>query len=165
MAVTGLNIVVDSREKAPFAFTGSKIYEDTTVEVGSLQTGDYSLVGLWGMVAVERKSLADLVMCLGSERERFVRELERARGLEAFCVVVEGSWEELAKGEYRSQLNPHSACQSVMSFVSRLHVPFHFAGSRNAAEYCTWSFLHQFAQGKLNHLRAVEKCLKAGGVA
>lgn len=165
MASVTLNIVVDSRERNPFSFSGLGIYEGTTTVEGSLPTGDYSLAGLHGCVAVERKSLADLVMCLSSERERFVRELERSRALESFCVVVEGSWQELALGQYRSQLNPHSACQSVMSFVSRLRTPFHFAGSRAAAEYCCWSFLHQFAQGKLNHLRAVEKCLKAGGAA
>ena len=112
-------------------------------------------------MACERKSLPDLVQGLGRERPRFARELERARGLDAFAVVVEGSWQELAQGQYRSQLNPHSACQSIAAFMARLGVPFWFCGTRTAAEYCCWSFLRQWLQGRVHELRAVERMIKA----
>lgn len=154
-----LAIVVDSREQAPFAFAGHACYEGTTVEAGTLATGDYSIKGLESLVAVERKSLPDLVGCLGKERERFVRELERGRGLEAFCVVCEGTWQELAQGQYRGMLRPHSACQSVAAFMARFGIPFMFAGSRAGAEYVTWSFLRQYAEGKRKQLKAIEKAL------
>lgn len=154
-----LHIVVDAREKLPFDFTGASIYEGTTVEAGTLATGDYSVKGLESAVACERKSLPDLIQCLSGSRERFVRELERARGLEAFCVVVEAPWEALAKGQYRSQLAPLAATQSIASFMSRLQIPFWFCGSRAAAEFCTWSFLRQFAEGQRQKLKAVEQAL------
>ena len=156
-----MRVVVDSREQAPWSFAGASVYEGTTVVPGSLQSGDYSLEGFEDRVACERKSLPDLVQCLGRERPRFARELERARGLDAFCVVVEGSWQELAQGQYRSMLAPHSACQSIASFMARMGVPFWFAGSRAAAEYCCWSFLRQWLQGKTHELKAVERMLKA----
>lgn len=154
-----LHIVVDTREQKAFTFEGASIYEGTTVEAGTLGVGDYSIRGLESVVAVERKSLPDLVGCLAGSRERFVRELERSRALESFCVVVEGSWQDLAQGQYRSQLKPHAACQSVASFVSRLQIPFWFCGSRPAAEYCCWSFLRQFAQGRLQELKTIERAL------
>lgn len=154
-----LSIVVDSREQCPFQFAGHACYEGVTVEQGALATGDYSVRGLESLVAVERKSLADLVGCLGKDRERFVRELERSRGLEAFCVVCEGRFEELSQGQYRGMLNPHSACQSIAAFMARMRVPFMFAGTRNGAEYMTFSFLRQYAEGKRKELKAVEQAL------
>lgn len=140
-----MKIVIDSREQAPFAFAHEK-YAGTEAEVGTLGTGDYSLVGLTDRVAVERKSLPDLVICLGRERERFERELQRAAALDAFAVVVESSWSELAAGQYRSQLNPHSACQSILAFTARYRIPFLFTGSRAGAEYATWGFLRQYLE-------------------
>lgn len=154
-----LSIVVDSREQMPFGFSGFKCYEGVTVSRGSLTTGDYSLEGLESFVAVERKSLSDLVMCLGKERERFVRELERSRALQAFTVVVEADYRELAHHDYRGQLNAHSACQSVAAFMARMRVPFFFAGGRDAAEYMTFSFLKQYAEGERKKLKAIEQAL------
>jgi hypothetical protein len=141
-----MKIIVDSREQAPFAFSHAK-YAGTVVEAGTLDTGDYSLAGLVDRVAVERKSLPDLVVCLGRERERFERELQRAAALDSFCVVIEAAWGELAGGKYRSQMNPHSACQSVLAFACRYRVPFLFAGSRAGAEYACWGFLRQYLEG------------------
>jgi hypothetical protein len=86
------------------------------------------------------------VGCLARERERFERDLQRAAALDAFAVVVEASWAELAGGQYRSQLNPHSACQSVLAFTARYRIPFMFAGSRAGAEYVTWGFLRQYLE-------------------
>lgn len=150
-----MRIIVDTREQAPFAF-GHERYA-VEVEAGALAVGDYSLAGLEDKVAVERKSLPDLVACLGRERERFERELQRAAALDAFMVVVEAPWAELAQGSYRSALNPHAACQSVLAFQARYRIPFLFAGSRAAAEYATWGFLRQYLEGARKRLRDVVK--------
>lgn len=151
-------ITVDTREQCPFPFTG-KTYEGTTIEVSGLPIGDYSVKGLHDVVAVERKSLPDLVGCLGRDRERFERELLRARALESFSIVVESDFQTLAKGNYRSELKPHSACQSVAAFAARYRIPIFFAGSRQAAEYICWSLLRQFVKGKQHELRAVAKAV------
>lgn len=156
-----MRIVIDSREQTPFQFQG-KYYQDVETERGALQSGDYSLVGLADRVAVERKELSDLVLCLGRERDRFERELQRAQGLDVFCVVVEASWQDLAQGKYRSKLNPHSGCQSVAAFMARYRCPFLFAGSRAAAEYATWSILRQYLEGSRKRLDAI---IKAHGAA
>lgn len=148
-------IVVDSREQCPFPFTHER-YEAKTKQ-GALTVGDYSLAGLEDKVAVERKSLPDLVACLGRERERFERELMRGAALDAFAVVVEADWLMLARGEYRSQLKPHAACQSVLAFTARYRVPFLFAGTRAAAEYMTWGFLRQYLESARKRWRAIAK--------
>lgn len=156
-----MKILIDSREQLPFTFSG-KSFEDVTTERVTLATGDYSLAGLTDRVAVERKSLPDLVACLSRERGRFERQLERGRQLEAFAVVVEAGWEDLAHGRYKSKLNPHAACQSVLSFSARLGIPFLFAGSRAGAEYATAGFLRQYLKGCRERLKAIEKAAQEG---
>ena len=151
-----LTIVSDTREQAPFKFEGAG-YAGVHVVLKKLEVGDYSVLGLEDMVACERKSMNDLAFCLGTDRARFVRQLQRGRSLDAYCVIVEGSWLDLAQGNYSARgLHPHAACQSVASFVSRMGIPILFAGTRTAAEYLCWSYLHQFAQGLRRRLRAVD---------
>lgn len=150
-----MRIIQDTREQAPFSFQ----HERYAVEVmaGTLTIGDYSLAGLEDKVAVERKELSDLVACLGRERERFERELQRGAALDAFTVVVEASWADLAGGKYRSQLNPHAACQSVLAFTARYRTPFIFAGNHAAAEYVCWGFLRQYLEGARKRWKAIAK--------
>ena len=140
-----MKVICDTREQLPFTFQHER-YAPVMVESCTLSVGDYSLAGLTDKVAVERKSLPDLVACLSHERERFERELQRAAALDAFGVVVEAAWIDLAAGQYRSQMNPHSACQSVAAFMARYRIPFLFAGNRIAAEYFTWSLLRQYLE-------------------
>jgi ERCC4-type nuclease len=149
-------IIRDSREKDGYDFAGPR-YEGVTVVPGSLVTGDYAPAGLETLCACERKSLDDLTMCLGQERQRFARELERSKALDAFCVIVEAPWADLAAGQYRSRLDPHSAAQSVLSFTARLGIPFLFMGSRAAAEYAVWSFCRQYVEGARKRFQAIVK--------
>lgn len=149
-----MKIIIDSREQLPFAFCGEH-YQDVTVSREALPVGDYSLAGLTDRAAIERKSLDDLVQCLGRERGRFERELLRAASLEMFCVVIESSWQELAQGQYRSRLNPRAACQSICAFMARRGIAFFFAGSRTAAEYVTYSLLQKYLEGSRKRLLAI----------
>lgn len=61
------------------------------VERATLREGDYSARGLEGRVAIERKSVSDLVGSLTHGRERFVRELERLATYDFKAIVIEGS--------------------------------------------------------------------------
>jgi len=158
-------ITIDTREQTPFSFDG---LADVQTERGTLTVGDYSLRGLEAEIAVERKSLPDLIQCLGRERDRFQRELERGRALKAFCVMVEGDWRDVAEGRYKSLLNPKAATASILAFSARLGVPFLFAGTREHAARATAGFLWQYAKGEAMRLKAVERAIgenvaKGGG--
>ena len=134
-------VIIDSREQNPFSFEG----RDCEVMTGALATGDYSLQGLEDKIAIERKSLDDLVGCLtGDNRARFERELARGRGLDFFAVVIEAGFQELTAKQYRSGMNPHSAAQSILAFQVRYGTPFFWAGSRKAAEYTTYWLLSKY---------------------
>jgi DNA excision repair protein ERCC-4 len=136
-----MKIIVDSREQLPFYFDK---YECSTCRT-ALPAGDYSLVGFEDRIAIERKSLDDLVGCLmGADRERFERELCKAKSYDFFAVVVEASMEDLANGRYRSKMKAHSALQSVTAMTVRHRIPFMFAGNRRGAEYLTFSLLEKY---------------------
>ena len=149
-------IVTDSREQTPFTFSGPR-YEGTTTSIGTLRAGDYSLTGLESYVSVERKSLPDLVLCLGRERARFVREMQLAAAYDAFAVVIEATYGDLAAHKYSGQLSAHSACQSIAAFQVRYPVQFMFAGSHAGAEYACWSFLKQYLETAQKRLKAIVK--------
>jgi len=135
-------VLVDSREQAPFAFSR---FDDVTVERAGLPTGDYSLPGFEDRAAVERKELDDLIGCLmGSNRERFERELTRLSRYDLAAVVVESSMEDVSRGRYRSQMKPHAALQSILALQVRHRVPFVWCGNRAGAEYVTHSLLTKY---------------------
>ncbi len=140
-----MKIVRDSREQSPFHFDGEQ-YKGSEVREGNLTTGDYSLVGLENRVAVERKSLPDFMASISTGRERFERELVRARGLDAFMVVIEAPFSDVVAGKYRSHMKPKAATQTIYSFMSRYRTTFHFAQSRSWAEYATFHFLRHYAR-------------------
>ena len=146
-------VAIDNREQLACSFQAY----DCTVEAATLGTGDYSIVGFTDKIAVERKSLDDLLGCLTAGRERFEKELARARALDRFCVLVEASFEDLAKGMYRSAMKPHSACQSIIAWQIRYGTPFVFAGSRKAAEYYCFSFLQKYVHEIEQRMKALTK--------
>lgn len=156
-----MRIVIDTREQLPFHFQHQQ-YEGVKVERGTLPTGDYSLAGLTDKAAVERKSLDDLIGCLTKGRGRFEAELNRARGLDMFAVICEGSWLDIARHNYKSRMLPHAAMQSIVSFMLKYDCPFILAGTRQGAEYLTYSLLRQYLEGSRKRLDAI---IKAHGAA
>ncbi len=76
--------LADNREQTPVAL-------DLTLRTAkaSLYTGDYTLAGLEQLVCVERKSLPDLVACVGRDRDRFERCIQRMKSYETRILVIE----------------------------------------------------------------------------
>ncbi len=134
-------ILIDSREQQPYQFTQTNI----EIQVDTLHIGDYSIMGFTDRIAVERKSLDDLVGCLmGKSRDRFERELQKGRFLELFVVVVEASMFDIRSGAYRSNMKPHAVLQSIIAFQIRYGTSFMFCGGRKGGEYVTLSLLQKY---------------------
>jgi DNA excision repair protein ERCC-4 len=146
-----LRIVVDSREQAPFTFAGFA----AVVEVAGLEAGDYSLAGFERRVSIERKSLPDLVACLGVERDRFQRELARLRGFDAACIIVEQPQSVLRLGHFRSRMDAGAAWQSCLALSMRFRVPFFWAENRADAERICFDCLRHFARDRWRELTAL----------
>ena len=135
-----LIILIDTREKNPLEFRNPA---DTTkklrCEKVTLDTGDYSIKGLEKCeVAVERKSLGDLLQCVGKERDRFERELHRLLAFSSRAVVVEASWDIIMMGRdaenparpWRSSLTPSQVMGSIVGWQD-LGIPFFFHPDRD----------------------------------
>ena len=101
--------IIDTREQAPLDLSPLR------TEKGTLTTGDYSIKGLESEIAIERKSLPDLLGCVGRERERFDKEVKRLMAYPVRALVVEATWHELEAGHWRSSIPP-SAAVSMMFF-------------------------------------------------
>jgi DNA excision repair protein ERCC-4 len=99
---------------------------------GTLTTGDYSVLGLEGLVAIERKSLSDLLGCVGVSRERFDREVQRLLAYPARALVVESSWVDIEAGEWRSKITPAAVIGSLLGWVA-LGLPVIMAGDHHRA--------------------------------
>ena len=144
----GITIIIDTREKLPYTFSNPR-YAGTTVIRDTLHTGDLSLPGFTDRCALERKSIDDLIGCLktgkNGSRERFERELARLRCYECKAVIVEASFADIARGDYRSEMLPAAVLGSIFALWNRYSTPFVFAGSRSAGEYVCWQMLMKFA--------------------
>jgi DNA excision repair protein ERCC-4 len=136
-------ILTDTREQKPYCFEN---YPDVQVEAGTLATGDYSIPGFDDQVAIERKSLNDLIGCLkGDGRTRFEKELARARHYHLFCVVIEAGFHHIGMKRYHSAMTPQAIFQSLAAFHVRYGIPFLFCGDRDGGQYQTYSLLSKFA--------------------
>ena len=133
-------IVVDTREQEPWSF------RDVPTESGTLDTGDYSVRGLEHRVAVERKSLDDLLACVGRERDRFKRELQRLRAYRFRCLVVEASHADLECGEWRSKIQPSHVLGSLAAWMAQYSLPVMLAGDHESAARFAEKYLFQSAR-------------------
>ena len=81
---------------------------------------------------------------MNSNRDRFERELARARHYDLFAVAVEANLADVSQGRYRSEMKPQAALQSIVTFQVRYRTPFVWAGNRAGAEYMTYSLLSKY---------------------
>jgi DNA excision repair protein ERCC-4 len=133
-------IVVDTREQEPLRF--ARLPSRT----GTLSSGDYSIVGLETLFAVERKTVADLVACIGPERDRFERELCRLRGYRFKRLIVIGQRAEIEQGRYRSNIKPQSVLGSLDVWEVRYGVPYTFASTPEDAARVVERWVYLFAR-------------------
>ncbi len=141
--------LVDTRESLPWDLAPLRVEEVT------LDTGDYSLKGAEDLVRLERKTLPDLLNCVGQSRDRFQRELSRLKGYETRAVLVEASWEMILAGEWRNQLTPAQVAGSVLGWQANMGIPFMFLGTREAAQDAARRMLFLVARRRYHELRTM----------
>ena len=144
-------IKIDSREQRPYNF-------ENPSEVGTMPIGDYSIAGLENHIAIERKELNDLIGCLTTGRERFEKELHKSKALDYFALIIEASLSNLVNGNYRSEMNPKSAIQSLLAFSVRYRLPIWFCESRKYAQRVTENLLCKYAKEVEKKFNLIAKC-------
>lgn len=153
-------LIIDTREQAPFTFA------NLPSEPGTLDAGDYSVRGLEHLVAVERKSLDDLLACVGRERDRFKRELQRLRAYRFRLLIVEASAADLEQGVcpggvqgarplWRSKLTPAHVLGSLAAWTAQYTLPVWLGGTHDEAGRFAERFLYQAARTVAGEAEAV----------
>lgn len=104
--------IIDTREQLPLDLT------PLHVTSGTLATGDYSVVGLEHLIAIERKGAEDMLACIGRERERFDREIQRLLAYPVRAIVVEAGWQFFERGEWRGNVTPNQAIGSLLGWIT-----------------------------------------------
>jgi DNA excision repair protein ERCC-4 len=113
-------ILIDTREQRPLRFA-----PDLGVDCGvaKLDAGDYSVRGFTEHIALERKSVADLIGTLTKGRERFEAELDLLTQFRWKAILVEGRRGDVEAGIYRSLATPQSIIGSLRAIWMRWGVP------------------------------------------
>lgn len=120
-------IVIDSREQDPLTFTSM------SSEIGTLSTGDYSVVGLENDFTIERKSIPDLIGSLTTGRDRFMRELQRMLAFPFRRLLVIGSEDQIVRADWKhSRVNPKSILHSLHAIEAR-GIPVVYASNPTTA--------------------------------
>ena len=141
MANQPLTVIADTREQKPWSFG-----PDIQLVRGTLATGDYSLAGLTDRVALERKSLGDLVNTVIGDWLRFRKELYRLAGMDLAAIVVEAGVPDICERRYESDANPESVLGRVNAIIIDHGVQVLFAGSRPYAVHLAERLLRQAAK-------------------
>lgn len=131
-------ILVDTREKSPWRFTGRRV----RLKPAALKVGDYAVQGRQAMLVVERKSVEDLFTTMTKGVERFGRELERARQAGTrVAVVVEGDVHRVSVGSRWSHADPGRVVARLYEVCAGFGAAPYFCDGRLAAESLAWDLL------------------------
>ena len=135
-----MRIITDTREQLPYSFPNALRK--------ALPAGDYSIEGLETQVAIERKSLNDLVGTLLRGRKRFARELSALQEYSFAAIVIEGSIADILSHNYKSEMAPASLLAMICTIMQKYSpVQVVFAGDRPHA-YAVVSELLRLAEGR-----------------
>jgi hypothetical protein len=93
----------------------------------ALKTGDYSIARMEGLLALERKSLADTVNCTHVGRERFIDCCYRLATLRWKAILVEASYEDIKRGwgdvDVCSDVHPNAVCGLLDAVEAKFGIP------------------------------------------
>ena len=130
-------IIIDTREQEPYSF-------DPRLAAAvrrALPAGDYSVDGLDGIVAVERKTLDDFVSTVIHSRQRFREELRKLAGYRTACVAVEAGLADILQKRYQGGAHPNAVLGNALSIILDFEIPVFFCGNRQAACHFVQAYL------------------------
>jgi ERCC4-type nuclease len=154
-------VLIDTREQAPFDFTA---YNNWIAgqSVATLPTGDYTVLGMESVMALERKSLNDLVSTLMHNRERFIRACERLAELRYKAILIEATWEDV-KSPYTFwkgvTAHPNGVAGSIEAIAARWQIQILYSSQHRAlstemaagwlSKHATYHWLEENGYGRV----------------
>lgn len=144
--------IVDTREQSPLDLS------PLSMETGALETGDYSVRGLEHVIRIERKSLSDLIGCVGRDRDRFNREIQRLLAFPVRSLVIEAGWDEIEAGGWRGQVTPKMVLGALLSWQVQ-GLAIHCVGNHQRAGVHVGRLLYTCAKHRWRELAAFQAAI------
>jgi ERCC4-type nuclease len=136
-------VLMDTREKTPFDFGRFKNWI-ADVRHCKLSVGDYSVQGMENILALERKTLSDLISTVMQQRPRFFRMCERLSGYRWRALILEASYEDVKSpyDEDYTVAHPNAVSGTLDALEARFGIPVIYASHyRGLAEEKAASWL------------------------
>jgi ERCC4-type nuclease len=120
-------VLVDTREQLPLPLLPNHRNWIGGERRVALKTGDYSVEGMESLLAMERKSLVDLVNCTNVSRERFIAGCARLAKIRWKAILIEASYEDIKRGwdfdEVQSDVHPNAVCGLLDAIEAKFGIP------------------------------------------
>jgi DNA excision repair protein ERCC-4 len=156
-------IEIDSREQTPLVFTRLQ-----SIEGATLSEGDYGIAGVTDFRAERKGSLGELASCcVGSNRDRFERELRRLLPykFKRLLLVGASSERDILTYPYHSAINPRCVLGSLFAWQARFDLPYVFVPTPEMAARLieTWAlyWCREICQSANGLLRSYWRSAKA----
>ena len=125
-----LKIIVDTREK-------NELWTEDIIS-HKLDVGDYSFmhndIDYSNKITIERKSMADAFGTFAGGHKRFSKEIERAKKLDYFAIVIEGSITQCINKDFEGSYNTKMLGYVIFKIINTIHmrykIPVFFTNNR-----------------------------------
>ena len=88
---------------------------------------DYTLEGMENLVALERKSIADVVACTVVSRQRFLAACARLSRFRWKAILIEATLEDVKGGFAQfaipSEVHPNAVCGTLDAIEAKFGIP------------------------------------------
>ncbi len=155
--------VIDSGEHMGYKFERFSNWFAGTIRK-RLPIGDYTILGMEDEVAVERKTLPDLVRSIIQERKGFIKKCESLSVFKKKCIVIEGSTTSLKTPYEDSQTHPNAVYGSLLAAQERWDIPVYFLDNFLLAEEFVASMLSKYHAYRWLEINGFQRCLIEGDI-
>lgn len=120
-------VLVDTREKQPLPLFANHPNWIAGERRMALKTGDYAVEEMEGTLSLERKSLADIVACTVTYRERFLASCARLARIRWKAILIEATFEDIKGGfepfDIPSGVHPNAVIGTLDAIEAKFGIP------------------------------------------
>ena len=121
-------IIVDTREQKPYLNIFDKLNQKYLIK--KLSIGDYSIKGYEDKFAIERKTLDDFISSITRGRNRFEKEIKKAKDLKYFALIIECSFYDIKNRNYYSKIDPEVILSTIFKWSIKHNLKIYFMETR-----------------------------------
>ncbi len=126
-------VIVDTREKQPLPLFANHPNWIGGERRQALKTGDYTVEEMERVLCLERKTLADIVACTVTYRERFLASCARLTRFQWKAILIEATFEDIKGGfapfDIPSDVHPNAVVGTLDAIEAKFGIPIIYAST------------------------------------